>query len=51
MMTVRFTDQELKWINKDVGNWTIKDGCPPEIRKRLRIKLKYIYDFHDYVRR
>ena len=45
-MTIRFTDQELAWIDKKWMNWTIKDGCPKILRKNIEEKLKELSAFH-----
>ena len=39
-MTIYFTEQEIEWIEKRKFNWTIKKGCPEEIKKRLDKKLE-----------
>lgn len=41
-MHLMLEDEELKWINKELFNWTIKEGCPDDIRKKLEKKLDLI---------
>lgn len=42
-MTIRFTDEEYEWIDKKPFNWTIKKGCPVDIKKSLAKKLDDLY--------
>lgn len=39
-MTIYFTEQELKWIEKGKFNWFIKKECPQEIKLSLSKKLE-----------
>ena len=41
-MTIMFTEQELKWIDKELFNWKLKEGCPESIREDLEQKLKML---------
>ena len=38
-MYILFTDEEMKWLNKTDFNWTIKEGCPKDIRNALERKM------------
>lgn len=42
-MTVIFSEEEKEWIDKKPFNWTIKKGCPENIRKSLKRKLDALY--------
>lgn len=42
-MTIRFTEEELKWIDKKPFNWTIKDNCPSSLKKDIMRKLEILY--------
>jgi hypothetical protein len=46
-MTIFFTEEENKWINKDAFNWTIKEGCPDNVRKTLQLKLEKLKNEHN----
>ena len=39
-MTIYFTEQELKWIEKGKFHWFIKKECPQEIKLLLSKKLE-----------
>ena len=39
-MTIYFTEQELKWIEKEKFHWFIKKECPQEIKLLLSKKLE-----------
>lgn len=39
-MTIYFTEQELKWIEKEKFSWVIKKECPKEINLVLSKKLE-----------
>lgn len=39
-MTVIFTEEEKEWIDMKPFNWTIKKGCPENIRESIENKLK-----------
>lgn len=41
-MHVIFTDEEKEWINMKPFNWTVKDGCPENIKKEIEKKLKVL---------
>ena len=38
-MHIMFTEEENEWIDKKLFNWTVKAGCPADIRKNLEKKL------------
>jgi hypothetical protein len=42
-MTIIFTDEEKEWIDKTPFRWTIKKGCPENIRTSLKKKLEALY--------
>jgi hypothetical protein len=42
-MIVMFTEQEMEYIHTRRNRWTIKDGCPEAMRKRIEKKLHNIY--------
>lgn len=44
-MTILFTEEEKKWINKELFNWTIKEGCPSDVRETLELKLKELKNY------
>ena len=39
-MHILFSDEEKKWINRRSFGWTIKKGCPDEIRHSIENKKK-----------
>ena len=41
-MTMMFSEDELEWIDKKPFHWTIKDGCPEELKKSIEKKLKLL---------
>ena len=38
-MTVIFTVEERKWIDMKPFAWTVKNGCPEDIKKSIERKL------------
>lgn len=42
-MTIIFSEEEKEWINKTPFHWTIKKGCPENIRETLKKKLDALY--------
>ena len=38
-MTLNFTETELKWINRKMFNWSLKENCPKKLRKQIQAKL------------
>jgi hypothetical protein len=42
-MTIVFSDKEELWVNKKPFNWSIKEGCPADIRKTLEKKIRLLY--------
>lgn len=38
-MTIVFTEEEKKWIDKKPFNWKIKSKCPLKLRKEIKKKL------------
>ena len=42
-MTLIFTATELEWINKELFHWSIKDGCPENLKKGIQTKLRLLY--------
>ena len=49
-MQVLLSKQEREWIDKKPFDWSIKEGCPPDIRKRIERKLQTIKDFENQER-
>ena len=43
-MTIIFTEEELKWIDKVPFKWAIKPNCPDAIRQVLARKLNLLKD-------
>lgn len=41
-MHLIFTEEEKEWINKQLFNWTVKKGCPDNIKKTLEKKLQLL---------
>ena len=41
-MHLIFTEEEKEWIVMKPLNWTVKEGCPEEIKKELDKKLKLL---------
>lgn len=41
-MTIYFSDEEKKWIDKIPFDWKIKKECPQKIKKELQIKLNLL---------
>lgn len=41
-MTIVYTDEEMKWIEWNGKNKTIKDGCPKEIAKSIQNKFDHV---------
>lgn len=37
-MHIVFTEEELRWIKKDVFSWPLKNGCPSSIKKSIEKK-------------
>lgn len=42
MMHMIFTEEEKEWINMRTFGWTLKQGCPEQIRKQIERKKKII---------
>lgn len=47
-MTIFFTEEELKWIDKKPFAWKVKKGCPDSIRQRLKRKIAQFYNGEHY---
>lgn len=45
-MTITFTEDELEYINKKFGHWTIKKDCPKEIKKSINKKFKVFSEIY-----
>ena len=43
IMTIYFTEQELKWIEKEKLHWFIKKECPQEIKFLLSIYIITVF--------
>lgn len=41
-MHMIFTEQEKEWINISKWGWTLKKGCPENIKKSIERKKKII---------
>ena len=41
-MTVRFTEEELEYIDKTPFKWTVAEDAPEEITKAINRKLKLL---------
>ena len=41
-MHIVFSEEEKRWIDKNLFNWTAKEGCPEDVRKSLEHKLKLL---------
>ena len=41
-MHLVFTKEEKKWIDMELFNWTIKKGCPKDIKKEIEKKLELL---------
>lgn len=46
-MHIIFSEDEKKWIDKKLFNWTVKSGCPEDVRKSIEVKLKVLYKEHE----
>lgn len=48
-MTIVFTEEELKWIDKKPFDWKMNKACPKKLRKGITEKLnilnKKTYDY------
>lgn len=44
-MTIIFTEEELFFIEKEFGNWTIKKECPEKLKKSISSKLQTVMGF------
>lgn len=38
-MTIVFSDEELKWIDKKPFNWSLKNECPEDLKTKIKRKL------------
>ena len=47
-MTIRFTEEELEYIEKKKFQWKIMDDCPVNLRKGILQKLRLLYDPDNY---
>ena len=51
-MTIVFTDEEIKYIIKDVFDWHISKDCPKKLKKDIENKLKMLNEeLYSYVDR
>ena len=41
-MTISFTEEEKKYIVKEIFNWHISDNCPHELAVKINKKLQAI---------
>lgn len=41
-MTIKFSDEEKKWIIKDDFNWKLSKDCPDKLKKLLEKKLSLL---------
>ena len=41
-MHLIFSEEEKKWIKKELFNWTVKKNCPKELRKKINKKLEIL---------
>ena len=46
-MTMYFTEEEEKYLVKELFNWHVKDGCPKKIADSINKKLKELKAFAD----
>ena len=42
-MHLIFTEAEKEWIDMKPFNWSVKEGCPKDIKEELEKKLKLLY--------
>lgn len=47
-MTIIFTDEELKWIEKEPFKWHLKSNCPKNISGELQNKIDQFYNGEHY---
>lgn len=47
-MTIFFSDEEMKWIEKALFKWTVKKDCPKNIKADLQTKIAMLYDKRHY---
>jgi len=43
-MQMRFSNEEMRWVDTSAIPWKIKEGCPQAVRKKLLKAIKYRYD-------
>lgn len=41
-MTILFTEEEMKHINKNNFNWKVDEKCPQNIKKTILLKLNLL---------
>lgn len=41
-MQMVFSEEERRYIYPEPGNWRVRDDCPVDIRKTLKVKLESI---------
>ena len=41
-MTILFTEEEMKHINKNNFNWKVDEKCHPNIKKTILLKLNLL---------
>ena len=42
IMTILFTEGEMKYINKNNFNWKVDEECPQNIKKTILLKLNLL---------
>ena len=44
-MTIFFTEEETKYIVKELFNWHVSEDCPEELKKKINKKLNALKHF------